>query len=496
MKKISLPVLLTLLLSFSAVCASGEILNDVHSRLNPTDVAQVRSPSSTGELSEIVREAKKRKMSISISGGKHAMGAQQFGHNTLHISMLNMNDVLSFDPQKGLVRVEAGIQWPKLVDHLIKIQENSPKKWGIVQKQTGADNLSIGGALSANIHGRGVRFKPIIQDVESFTLVDGEGNVLTVSRSQNPELFSLVIGGYGLFGIIATVDLRLGPRVKLERKVEIVPLEDLPAQAKERLEAGFMYGDFQYKTDEKADDFMKIGVLSAYRPVGDDTPIPAPAHRLTDDKWNKLLLLAHTNKGEAFGAYSEYYKTTNGQIYWSDLHQMSYYNPEYIEYLKQNMPDKTPEGSLMISELYVPRDKLSDFIERVREDARTYEMDIIYGTMRLIERDEESFLAWAKQDYACVIFNLRVEHSPQALELAKQNFRRLIDRALALDGSYFLTYHRWATKEQVLAAYPQFPEFLIKKLKYDPEERFQSDWYRHYKKMFASATIRSIDSTE
>jgi hypothetical protein len=32
---------------------------------------------------------------------------------------------------------------------------------------------------------------------------------------------------------------------------------------------------------------------------------------------------------------------------------------------------------------------------------------------------------------------------------------------------------------------PAVPEFLRLKRRYDPEERFQSDWYRHYRAMFA-----------
>ena len=52
---------------------------------------------------------------------------------------------------------------------------------------------------------------------------------------------------------------------------------------------------------------------------------------------------------------------------------------------------------------------------------------------------------------------------------------------------YYLTYHRWATRRQVEAGYPQFVEFLRLKRKYDPDERFQSDWYRHYRAMFAAA---------
>ena len=52
-------------------------------------------------------------------------------------------------------------------------------------------------------------------------------------------------------------------------------------------------------------------------------------------------------------------------------------------------------------------------------------------------------------------------------------------------GSYYLTYHRAATREQVESCYPKFVQFLRLKKKYDPEERFQSEWYRHYREMFA-----------
>jgi hypothetical protein len=78
-------------------------------------------------------------------------------------------------------------------------------------------------------------------------------------------------------------------------------------------------------------------------------------------------------------------------------------------------------------------------------------------------------------------------HTPDGLEQAAGAFRRLIGRGIERGGSYYLTYHRWATREQVERCYPQFPEFLRKKLAYDPGERFQSEWYRHYREMFADA---------
>jgi hypothetical protein len=59
--------------------------------------------------------------------------------------------------------------------------------------------------------------------------------------------------------------------------------------------------------------------------------------------------------------------------------------------------------------------------------------------------------------------------------------------AIARGGSYFLTYHKYATREQLLACYPQFPGFLRLKEVYDPDRRFQSDWYRYYAEMFGRA---------
>ncbi len=144
----------------------------------------------------------------------------------------------------------------------------------------------------------------------------------------------------------------------------------------------------------------------------------------------------------------------------------------------------------MISEVYVPRPALAGFLAKVRADFREHRVPLIYGTIRFIEKDDESFLPWARERFACIVFNLHVDHSPQGLARAADDFRRLIDRAIEFGGSYFLTYHRWATREQVETCYPKFREFLALKRKHDPEERFQSDWYRHYRAMFAEAATR------
>jgi FAD/FMN-containing dehydrogenase len=464
--------------------SSGVVVNDVHSQLNETRVDRIARPQSIEDVQQIVRSARDDKKAISIAGGRHAMGGQQFGTGTVLLDTTDLKRVVQLDTARGVVEVQAGITWPELIASLERAQADKWPQWGIRQKQTGADRLTLGGALSANAHGRGLRFKPMIDDVESFRLVDPTGQILTCSRTENPELFRTAIGGYGLFGVITDLKLRLVRRQKVRRVVTILDLDELVPKIDERIAAGFLYGDLQFAIDPQSNDFLRRGVFSTYQPVPDDTPMPAAQKELRPDDWRNLFLLAHADKAGAFQRYSAYYLSTNGQLYWSDTHQLAEYVDNYHADLDRKLGPQG-SGTEMISEIYVPRAELPSFMQQVAADFRKTGANVIYGTIRFIEPDTESFLAWAKQRYACIIFNLHTAHDAKALDKTAADFRILIDRALERGGSYYLTYHHWATRQQVEAAYPQFPDFLKLKLKYDPEERFQSEWYRFYRNMFA-----------
>jgi FAD/FMN-containing dehydrogenase len=462
----------------------GVTVNDVHSHLNSTRVHAIVRPESIDALQSAVRAARRNGRAVSVAGGRHAMGGQQFATGSTMIDMNGLTRVIEFDRIGGEIEVEAGIQWPELYQYLTQTQANDKKPWAFIQKQTGADKLSIGGALASNVHGRGLMLPPFVGDVVAFTIVSADGVVRRCSRTENPEVFRAAIGGYGLFGAIVNVRLRLTPRHKVQRTVEVVDIDDLPAMFDQRIAAGYQYGDFQFATQLDPGALLRKGVFSCYRPVDDATPMSSSRARLTPENWRELILLAHVDRARAFEAYSSYYLTTSGQYYWSDEHQMSTYIPDYHEALGVRL-GQYAHGTEMISEIYVPRDALVRFLADVRSDFLEHKTDLIYGTIRLIERDDETMLRWARQPYACIIFNIHVMPDPAGIERAKQEFRRLIDRGLQYGGSYYLTYHRWAERRQVAAAYPEFPEFLRLKRRLDPSEVFQSDWYRHYKAMFA-----------
>jgi len=455
--------------------AEVEWVNDAHSKLNRTRVAGITRPEDPEPIQQILRRGR----TISICGGRHAMGGQQFGTDNWLVDMGRLNKVLQFDRKNGLLEVEAGIQWPDVLKFLEANQTDEDKPWGFAQKQTGADKLALGGALSANAHGRGLQFQPFVQDVESLKLINSEGDIVNCNRTRNTELFRHVIGGYGLFGLVYSLKLRLVPRQKVERQVEIIHVRDLQPRLNQQLKAGALYGDFQFNIDSTNANFLQEGVFSCYVPVPMGTSIPENQRKLPAGAWKQLIHLAHKDKAEAYRMYTRHYKGTHGQIYWSDAHQMSWYEEGYHKALEQQAGLR--KGTEMISEVYVPRDELPGFLASTANEFRKRDADVIYGTVRFIHQDRTTALPWAKQDYACIVLNLHVNHDPTGLAKAERDFRKLIDLALERDGSFFLTYHRWATLRQIETAYPEFRDFLAKKKQWDPDERFQSDWYRHHR---------------
>lgn len=458
------------------------IVNDQQSRLNRTRVAGIFRPRSIEEIREALRQAKRRSLVVAVCGGRHAMGGQQFAANGLLLDLSDFQEVLALDTAVGRVRAQAGIRWPTLMRELDSLQRHDRRPWCIRQKQTGVDEVSLGGSVGANAHGRGLDLPPLVDDVEAITLMGAEGDLHRCSRAENPGLFALAVGGYGCFGIVVEVELRLVRRQTVQRRVEAIAVADLVGLAQARLAEGAVYGDCQYATHLSGAADEHPGLLSVYHPVEGEPDADDPAMTLSAERWTTLIRLARRDKERAFAFYREHYLRTDGRRYASDRHQLS---PVFDGYLKALETDgKAPRGTEMITEVYVEPDRLMDFLGACRGDFARHGVDMTYGTIRLIKPDEVTFLPWATQRWACVVVNLHVKHDAAGIDAVRTHFRRILDRTVERGGSFYLTYHRWAERTHLDAAYPQMPEWLSLKRRHDPMERFASDWYRHLKSLY------------
>ncbi|HEV7966744.1 MAG TPA: hypothetical protein VGP19_04195 [Candidatus Acidoferrales bacterium] len=116
-------------------------------------------------------------------------------------------------------------------------------------------------------------------------------------------------------------------------------------------------------------------------------------------------------------------------------------------------------GTDVITGVSVPRSAWFDVFEKIRPYFLKNEIDNVYGTFRMVGRDDETFLAWARERLACAIFTVHAEPTSRGLARLAGACRGTIDKAANRGGRYHLSYHRYASRKQVERCYPQFWSF-------------------------------------
>src|SRR4030095_5837574 len=157
------------------------VVNDV-SQLNPIQVSEVITPTSTAEIVEAVKQ---HAGPISIGGARHSMGGQIATAGALFIDMRQFNRILNFSPADKTITVQAGTRWRQIQEY-IDAQNLSVK---IMQSYA---NFTVGGSLSVNAHGRYVGLGPIIMSVKSLKIVLADGAIVDASPTQNSAIFNAI----------------------------------------------------------------------------------------------------------------------------------------------------------------------------------------------------------------------------------------------------------------------------------------------------------------
>jgi decaprenylphospho-beta-D-ribofuranose 2-oxidase len=156
-----------------------------------------------------------RLIPVQVQEARHSQGGHAFYQDALLLDMRDFNQILSFNEKNQTITVQSGATWEDV--------QNFINPYNLSVKVMQSSNIfTIGGSLSANAHGRDIHYGPIIETVNSFRLLLADGTVIDVSREENEELFHLVIGGYGLFGVILEVELQLTENVLYEEKTEFM----------------------------------------------------------------------------------------------------------------------------------------------------------------------------------------------------------------------------------------------------------------------------------
>jgi FAD/FMN-containing dehydrogenase len=208
--------------------APGVLIENV-SRLYTVQVAKAVVPSS---VQEVVQAMRGWPGPVAVGGARYSMGGQTGAPGGLHIDMRAMNALVWLNAARHTVRVQAGMRWRDLQDHL------DPHDLAVRTMQS-YSNFTVGGSVSVNVHGRYVGHGPIGGSVRALQIVLASGEVREASRQQHPDLFRAALGGYGGLGVITEVELDLDSNTAMERSVAHVALDDYPGffAAKVRVDA-------------------------------------------------------------------------------------------------------------------------------------------------------------------------------------------------------------------------------------------------------------------
>jgi FAD/FMN-containing dehydrogenase len=449
---------------------------DDASRLNRTHVTEVcaiaADPSTAeAQVRQLILRARTEKLGIAIAGARHSMGGHSISPEGIVLNMLPFNH-LELNEEKRILRVGAGARWADVVPYL------NSRGYSVAVMQASND-FSVGGSISVNCHGWQHNSPPIASTIESFRIVTADGNIVRCSRTENSELFSLALGGYGLFGVILEVDLRVVPNERYRPEVEVLPADKYVARFAEKVnpatDIGMVYGRLCVVPGDKT--FLREAILTVFRRVPckrDEIPVLSSTrfrtlHReiyraqIQSAAGKEVRWKAEKNLGEQFGS--------------SDVSRNQLLNEAAALYQEQNA-NRTD----ILHEYFVPPEGVAKFLERSREIIPRHKGDLLNVTIRNVREDKESFLRYADGEMFAFVMSFNQPRSEEADGKMAAMTRELIDAAVECRGRYYLCYRLHATKEQLVRAYPQATEFFDRKRHYDPTEIFRNKFYDKYEK--------------
>lgn len=129
--------------------------------------------------------------------------------------------------------------------------------------------------------------------------------------------------------------------------------------------------------------------------------------------------------------------------------------------------------------LLLPPERIDALLERMREQTFGWRVPIVSAAARHTLTEEETFLRWARREYAQVRLRLATPPELGGRVRAAQARRELIDTAIAEGGAFTPAGIFDASPAQAEACYPQLKAFLAEKRRLDPADRLYNSWYRH-----------------
>jgi len=455
----------------------GGFTNDA-SHLNLTAIYGIVRPRNEDEIRRALQFARTNHLKVTCAGQQHSMGGQTFTHGGVVLDLRDFNRI-TVDKEHKTANLQTGVRWWQL--------QKALDKDGLSVKAMQSINIfSVGGTLSVNAHGIDPAPGPIAPTVRKLRVMLSDGSTVTASPTENEDLFRHVLGGYGLFGVILDVDLDVVPNEMYERKAVYMDYKDFPKYYREKIEGkdgvGLTFGRLSvspgsYLRETAVHVYTKTPSEGTLAPLGpgrydalgrfvinfSKTGATGRWFRWAIEKNVEPRLHSCLSRNQAMSQSKECLVTRNQEMY------------DDMAYLKNRLRDTD-----ILQEYFVPYDRMSEFVDSLRETVQRNNANLLNVTIRTVHQDTVTALPYAKEDMFGFVLYFNVKFNDRDNEILKKTTVELIDAAHQAGGTYYLPYQLFYSREQLEKAYPEFKEFLVAKKKFDREELFTNTFYETY----------------
>jgi len=401
---------------------------------------------------------------VNIGAARHSMGGQSIPRDGHAISF--DNGFVELDTANKSYRAHAGARWHHVISAL------DPQGFSPAVMQSNND-FGVAATFCVNAHGWPVPYGPMGATVQSVNILLADGELVTCSRTQNSDLFNLTMGGYGLIGLITEIQVDMVPNQRLVPTFEKMPGEQLGVAFMQALQDKTVTMAYGRLNVDRA-SFMQDALMIAYRASDDQTDLPAAAGsgfmskagakiyraQLGNERMKRLRWWTETDVGPRLAGAA----TRNNLI-----------NEPVI-----TLDDGDPARVDILHEYFVAPDRFPDFLQVCRDVIPASYQEFLNVTLRFINTDSESLLAYAAVPRIAAVMSFSQEMTARAEADMARMTGALIDGIIGIGGSYYLPYRPHATLDQVKRAYPRAQEFVDAKRAIDPDLRFRNNFWDTY----------------
>lgn len=196
-------------------------------------------PSTVAEVQSIVAESAK----VRAVGSRHSFNtiADTTGDQ---VSLASLQRVVEIDSDAHSVTIDGGIRYAELA---VELHSHG---WGLANLAS-LPHISVAGACATATHGSGARNGNLASAVQAMQLVTAEGDLVDVSRADEPELMDAATVGLGAFGIVTRLTLAIEPTFSVSQRVyQNLPMPTAVSRLEEIMGDGYSVSLFTSWRDD------------------------------------------------------------------------------------------------------------------------------------------------------------------------------------------------------------------------------------------------------